>query len=77
MLEKPDYPVFYSGLSGFCSFWNRNRDGARLKDLKIKDVLRPGKILEGDSQWRRIPSQKSKSQKPKGPVLEIGMSSFH
>jgi hypothetical protein len=39
--------------------------------------LRPGKILEGDSQWRRIPSQKSKSQKPKGPVLEIGMSSFH
>jgi hypothetical protein len=36
-----------------------NRTGARLKDLKIKDVLRPGKILKGDKEPRE------KNSKPK------------
>jgi hypothetical protein len=37
----------YSGLSSFGNFQNKNMDGAKLEDLKIKGVLRPGKILKG------------------------------
>jgi hypothetical protein len=31
------------GLSGFDTFQNKNRDGAKLEDLNIQDVLRHGK----------------------------------
>jgi hypothetical protein len=46
-LGKPDHPVFYFRLSNFSSFQNRNREGAKLKYLKIQGVLRHGKILKG------------------------------
>jgi hypothetical protein len=42
-LKKPDHPVSYFGVFGFASFQNRNREGAKLKDLKIQGVLRLGK----------------------------------
>jgi hypothetical protein len=69
-LKKLDYPVSYSGLSGFDSFQNRNREGARPEDLKIKDVLRPGKILEGDKESMEMNS------KPKVKVEKTERSSF-
>jgi hypothetical protein len=47
-----------------------NRTGARLKDWKIKDVLRPGKILKGDEE------PMEKNSKRKAEVTKIGMSSF-
>jgi hypothetical protein len=36
MIKFYDYPIFYFGLSGFGSFQNRNRDGAKVEDLKFK-----------------------------------------
>jgi hypothetical protein len=45
-MEKLDHPVSYSRLSCFGNFQNRNREGAKLENLKIKGVLRPGKILK-------------------------------
>jgi hypothetical protein len=69
-LKKLDYPVSYSRLSGFDSFQNRNREGARPEDLKIKDVLRPGKILEGDKESMEMNS------KPKVKVEKTERSSF-
>jgi hypothetical protein len=69
-LKKLDYPVSYSGLSGFDSFQNRNREGARPEDLKIKDVLRPGKISEGDKESMEMNS------KPKVKVEKTERSSF-
>jgi hypothetical protein len=39
-----------------------NRIGARIEDLKIKDVLRSGKILKGDKE----PTEKN--SKPKSKV---------
>jgi hypothetical protein len=47
-----------------------NRIGARLKDLKIKDVLRPGKILKGDKE------PMEKNSEPKAKVAKTGMSGF-
>jgi hypothetical protein len=47
-----------------------NRAGARLKDLKIKDVLRPEKILKGGKE----PIEKK--SKPKTKVAKTGMSDF-
>jgi hypothetical protein len=47
-----------------------NMIGARLKDLKIKDVLRPGKILKGDKE------PMEKNSKPKAKVAKTGMSGF-
>jgi hypothetical protein len=35
-LEKSDHPVSYFGLSDFDGFQNRNREGAKLEDLKTK-----------------------------------------
>jgi hypothetical protein len=69
-LEKLDYLVSYSGLSGFNSFQNRNNEGARLKDLKVKDVLRVGKILQGDKE------PMEKNSKPKSKVAKTGRSGF-
>jgi hypothetical protein len=69
-LEKPNYPISYSGLSGFGSFLNRNREGARLEDLKVKYVLRPGKILEGGKE------PMEKNSKPKAKVAKTGRSGF-
>jgi hypothetical protein len=46
-LEKLDHPVSYSILSGFGSFYIRNMEGVKLKDLKIQGVLWHGKILKG------------------------------
>jgi hypothetical protein len=65
-----DYPISYSGLSDFSSIQNRNREGDRLEDLKIKDVLRPGKILKGDKE------PMEKNSKPKAKVAKTGRSSF-
>jgi hypothetical protein len=47
-----------------------NSIGARLEDLKIKGVLRPGKILKGDKE------PMEKNSKPKSEVAKIGMSDF-
>jgi hypothetical protein len=47
-----------------------NKTGSRLKDLKIEDVLRPGKILKGDKE------PMEKNSKPKAKVAKIGMSGF-
>jgi hypothetical protein len=47
-----------------------NMIGAGLKDLKIKDVLRPEKILKGDKE----PIEKN--FKTKGEVAKTGMSGF-
>jgi hypothetical protein len=69
-LEKPDYPVSYSGLSGFGSFQNRNKEGGRPEDLKIKDVLRSGKILEGDKE------PMEKNSKPKAEVAKTRRFGF-
>jgi hypothetical protein len=65
-LEKSDYPVFNFGQSHF----GRDREEDRPKDLKIKDVLWPGKILEGDKE----PIEKN--SKPKAEVAKTGGSSF-
>jgi hypothetical protein len=46
----------------FQQFQNMNRIGARIEDLKIKDVLRSGKILKGDKE----PTEKN--SKPKSKV---------
>jgi hypothetical protein len=46
-LEKLDHPVSYFRLSGFDSFYSKNMEGVKLKDLKIQGVLRHGKILKG------------------------------
>jgi hypothetical protein len=43
-LEKQDHPVSYSELSNFGSFQDRNSEGVKLKDLKIKGILRHEKI---------------------------------
>jgi hypothetical protein len=45
-------------------------EGARLKDLKIKDVLRSGKILKGDKE------PMEKNSKPNAKVTKTGMSGF-
>jgi hypothetical protein len=58
----PDSPV--------SAFQNMNKTGARLEDLKIKDVLRPGKILKDDNE------PMEKNFKPKAELTKIGMSSF-
>jgi hypothetical protein len=58
----PDSPV--------SAFQNMNKTGARLEDLKIKDVLRPGKILKGDNE------PMEKNFKPKAELTKTGMSSF-
>jgi hypothetical protein len=70
MLEKLDHLVSCSGLSGFDSFQNRNREFAKLKDLKIQDVLRHGKILKGinESRWKKY--------KPKAKVTKNRLSNF-
>jgi hypothetical protein len=52
------------------TFQNMNKTGARLEDLKIKDVLRPGKILKDDNE------PMEKNFKPKAELTKIGMSSF-
>jgi hypothetical protein len=70
MLERPDNPVSYSGLSGFGNFQNRNKEGARLKDLKIKIVLRPRKILEGNKE----PIEEN--SKPKAEVAKTRRPGF-
>jgi hypothetical protein len=69
-LEKLDYPVSYSGLSGFDSFQNRNREGARLEALMIKDVLMSREILEGDKK------PMEKYSKPKAHVARIERFGF-
>jgi hypothetical protein len=69
-LEKPNYPVSNSELSGFGSFQNRNREGVRLEDLKIKGILRLGKILKGDKE------PMEKNFKPKAKIAKTGMSGF-
>jgi hypothetical protein len=69
-LKKPDYPVSYSGLSGFGSFQNRNREGARLEDPKIKDVLGSRKILKCDKE------PLEKNSKPNAKVTKTRMSGF-
>jgi hypothetical protein len=69
-MEKLNYPVSYFGLSDFSRFQNRNRKGARLEDLKIRDVLRPGKILECDKE------PMEKNSKPKTEVVKTGRSGF-
>jgi hypothetical protein len=69
-LKKLDYSVSYSELSGFDSFQNRNREGNRSEDLKIKDVLRTGKILEDDKE------PMEKNFKPKIEVAKIERSDF-
>jgi hypothetical protein len=69
-LEKPDHLVSYSRLSGFGGFQNRNREGAKPKDLKIQGVLRHGKILKGikDPRWKK--------SKPKAEAAKTGLSGF-
>jgi hypothetical protein len=62
--------ISYSELSDFDSFQNRNREGNRLKYLKIKDVLRTEKILEGDKE------SMEKNFKPKVEVIKIERSDF-
>jgi hypothetical protein len=43
---KLDCPVCYSRTFSFGSFQSRNREGAKLKDLKIQAVLGHGKNLK-------------------------------
>jgi hypothetical protein len=66
-LEKSDAPVFYSGWSDFDCFrtWTW-----RELNLKIKDVLRPVKILKGDME------PLEKDSKPKAEVTKTGMCGF-
>jgi hypothetical protein len=45
-------------------------EGAKLKDLKIQDVLRHRKILKG------IKEQRWEKSKPKADVAKTGLSSF-
>jgi hypothetical protein len=69
-LEKLDHLISYSRLSGFGSFQNRNSEGAKLKDLKIQDVLRHGKLLKDIKKpiWKK--------SKPKAEVTKIRLSDF-
>jgi hypothetical protein len=69
-LEKLDHMVSYSRLSSFGNFQNKNREGARPEDLKIKDVLRPGKILEGDKE------PMEKNSKPKAEAAKTERPGF-
>jgi hypothetical protein len=73
--EKLDHPVSYSELSGFDSFQNRNKEGAKLKDLKIQGVLRHGKILKGikEPRWKK---SKQKSEVAKTRLLDIRVFNF-
>jgi hypothetical protein len=64
------YLVSYFRLSGFSNIQNRNREGDRPEDLKIKDILSPGKILEGDKE------QLEKNSKPKVEVPKTKGSGF-
>jgi hypothetical protein len=68
--EKSEYLIFYSELFGFGSFQNRNREWDRLKDLKIKNILRPQKRLEGDNE------PMEKNYKLRAEIAKIGMSGF-
>jgi hypothetical protein len=68
--EKLDHPVSYSELSGFDSFQNRNKEGAKLEDLKIQGVLRHGKILKG------IKEPRWKKSKTKAKITKIKLSGF-
>jgi hypothetical protein len=61
---------FLFRLPGFSSFQNRNKEGAKLEDLKIKCVLRTGKILKGDKE------PMEKNSKPKAKVAKTRMSDF-
>jgi hypothetical protein len=74
-LEKPDHPVSCSGLSDFGSFQNRNREFAKLKDLKIQDVLRHEKILKGikESRWKK---SKAKAKVTKSRLSNFGYRSI-
>jgi hypothetical protein len=69
-LEKSDYPVSYSGLSDFSRFQNRNKEGAKLEDLKIQCVLSHEKLIKGIKEpiWKK--------SKPKAEVAKSGLSSF-
>jgi hypothetical protein len=69
-LKKLDHPVFDSGLSGSGSFQNRNREGPKLKDLKIQDILRHEKILKSEKEpiWRK--------SKPKAEVAKTKLPGF-
>jgi hypothetical protein len=75
MLKKLDHPVSCFGLSGFGSFQNRNREFAKLKDLKMQDVLRHGKILKGinESRWKKY---KSKAKVTKSRLSNFGYRSI-
>jgi hypothetical protein len=68
LIDDQIWQGWKTGLSDFDSFQNKNREGARPKDLKIKDVLRPEKILQGDKE------PMEKNSKPKAEVVKIGRS---
>jgi hypothetical protein len=67
---KTECSVLLFRIVQFRQFQNMNMTGARLKDLKIKDVLRPGKILKGGKE------PMEKKSKLKAKVAKIGMSGF-
>jgi hypothetical protein len=68
--EKSDHPISYSRLSHFGSFENRNKEGAKLEDLKIQGALRHEKRVKGikEPRWEKF--------KPKAEAAKIGLFGF-
>jgi hypothetical protein len=68
--EKPRYSGFLFRIVRFLQFWVKTKEKAKLKSLKIQDVLRYGKGL------RNIKEPRCKKSKPKAEAAKPGWSSF-
>jgi hypothetical protein len=74
-LEKSDHPVSCSGLSDFGSFQNRNREFAKLKDLKIQDVLRHEKNTKR-YQGAKMEEIQGESQSHKKQIVQFWIPKY-